>query len=387
MILLVGELKTCQMTRIKASGDMCIGITTDGVDSMTGTNLGVMKRMTDRALNATCKHCFLHREALAAKDMVPVLHETLKDVVEVVNYIKQSAKNTQCFQKLCHDLGSEHVQVLYHAEVRWLWRGKVLSCFYELQCEIAGYLAQNNSPLADLFSNSVWLAHIVYLADVFEKLKILNVSMQGRGHTIFEQYDKIDALKKRFSVWACHVSKNQRVLFPNARNEGQQLDRVGKNLMSKTITSHLNKLLERFNDYFPEKQRDNDWIRDPFGINMESITLPGNEDSELVELSYDRMLRQKFTEVSLSHFWCSTVVDEYPSLATQAVILLPFSTTYLCECGFSALVQLKTKHRSRWDNEHDLRVALSTITPDFETLVRTRPPPPVIPLTPPNSGL
>ena len=76
---------------------------------------------------------FLHWEALAAKDMVPVLHESLKGVIQVLNYIGQSAKNTQCFQKLCQDLGSEHVQVLYHAKVCWHSRGKVLSCFYELR--------------------------------------------------------------------------------------------------------------------------------------------------------------------------------------------------------------------------------------------------------------
>lgn len=110
----------------------------------------------------------------------------------MVNYIKRSAKNTQCFQKLCQDLGSEHVHVLFHAEVRWLSRRKILSRFYELRDEITAFLAQNNSPLADLFSNSVWLTHIAFLAHVFEQLTTLNVSMQGRGHNIFEQYDKTD---------------------------------------------------------------------------------------------------------------------------------------------------------------------------------------------------
>jgi len=81
--------------------------------------------------------------------------------------------------------------------------------FYELRAEIAAFLAQNNSPLADLFSNSVWLAHVAYLADVFEQLNTLNMSMQGRGNNIFEQYDKIDAFKKKISVWASHVSKNR----------------------------------------------------------------------------------------------------------------------------------------------------------------------------------
>lgn len=51
---------------------------------------------------------------------------------------------------------------------------------------------------------------------------------------------------------------------------------------------------------------------------------------------------------------------------------LPFSATYLCESGFSTVVQLKSKQRNRFDTEHDLRVALSTVTPDFETLIKSK---------------
>ncbi|KAL1277291.1 hypothetical protein QQF64_023964 [Cirrhinus molitorella] len=129
----------------------------------------------------------------------------------------------------------------------------------------------------------------------------------------------------------------------------------------------------RFNDYFPEKHDDDPWISDPFGIDVESVTLPSNEENQLVELSCDKTLKKKFSEVSLSQFWCREVLSEYPSLATRAIkSILPFSTTYLCESGFSSLVQLKSKQRNRLDIEHDLRVALSTITPDFETLIRSK---------------
>uniref|UniRef100_UPI003AAEA413 protein FAM200B-like n=1 Tax=Centroberyx gerrardi TaxID=166262 RepID=UPI003AAEA413 len=308
------------------SWDMCVGITIDGAASMTGKNSGGREYLKRHRMRLGT--IVLHREALAAKDMVPVLHETLKDVVKVVNHIKRSAKNARCFQKLCKDLGSEHVQVLYHAEVRWLSRGKVVSRFYELRTEIAVFLSENNSPLADLFSDDVWLAQVAHLADVFEQLNTLNVSMQGRGHKIFEQSDKIEAFKKKIALWANHVSKNRLDMFPNACREAQ-LDTAGKNALKKTVTAHLTKLQDRFNDYFPEKHGDDDWVRNPFGIDLESVTLPSNEESQLVELSCDQTLKKKFTE-------------------------------------------LKTKQRNRLDIEHDLRVALSTITPDFETLVRSK---------------
>ena len=101
---------------------------------------------------------FLRLEALAAKDVVPVLHETLKDV--------------------------------------------------KLRGQITAFLTQNHSSLADLFSNSVWLAHVAYLADGFEKLNTLNVSMQGRGHKFLNNMTKLMLSKKKISVWTYHVSKN-----------------------------------------------------------------------------------------------------------------------------------------------------------------------------------
>lgn len=155
------------------SCDICVCITTDSAASMTQKNLGVM-RILEKAPNATWNYCFSHRKALAAKDMVLVLHGTLKDVIQVVNYLKRSAKNTWCFQKLYQDLVSEHVPMLYHAEVCWLSRGKVLFRFYEPRAVITAFLAQNNSPLAHLFSNSVWHLESTWKASVYQAMKSVN---------------------------------------------------------------------------------------------------------------------------------------------------------------------------------------------------------------------
>ena len=198
--------------------------------------------------------------------------------------------------------------------------------------------------------------------------------MQGRGHNIFEQSDKIAALQEKIKLWLNHLSKDRLDMFPNACHEVQQLDTAAKNDLKKTLSAHLEKLQARFENYFPEKFRVNDaWIRDHFRIDMESVTLPSNEEHQLVELSCDQTLKKRFGEVTLSHFWCSDVMSEYPSLAHLAVkTLLPFSTTHLCESGFSTLLQLKSKQRNRLDTEHDLRVALSTVLPDFETLIKNK---------------
>lgn len=64
---------------------------------------------------------------------------------------------------------------------------------------------------------------------------------------------------------------------------------------------------------------------------------------------------------------------ECPPLTTLAVkTILPLSTIYLRESGFSTLVQLKSKQRKGSDTERDLKVALSTVTPDFEPLIKSK---------------
>lgn len=73
------------------------------------------------------------------------LHETLQSVVKAVNYIKHNAKNTKCCQAFCQEMGSGHEHLLYHAEIRWLSKGNVLSFAYDLRSDLAAFLAEVRS--------------------------------------------------------------------------------------------------------------------------------------------------------------------------------------------------------------------------------------------------
>ncbi|CAH1958167.1 unnamed protein product [Acanthoscelides obtectus] len=55
------------------------------------------------------------------------------------------------------------------------------------------------------------------------------------------------------------------------------------------------------------------------------------------------------------------MIGTLPSLALR--ILVPFSSTYLCETGFSALVLIKTKRRNRLDVDSVLMIALAKVEP------------------------
>ena len=60
----------------------------------------------------------------------------LKQVVKIINFVKASPLNTQCFKQLYEDLGSEHTSLLYYTKVRWLSRGIVNKRLFEMKDEM-----------------------------------------------------------------------------------------------------------------------------------------------------------------------------------------------------------------------------------------------------------
>jgi hypothetical protein len=67
--------------------------------------------------------------ACAAKGMPDSLKDVLDTTVKMVNFIKARPLNTCVFSALYNVMGSDHVTILQHTEVRWLSRGKVLTFF------------------------------------------------------------------------------------------------------------------------------------------------------------------------------------------------------------------------------------------------------------------
>ena len=97
------------------------------------------------------------------------------------------------------------------------------------------------------------------------------------------------------------------------------------------------------------------------------------EDKEsFIDMVSGSSMKDAFKDKTLVSFWMSTKI-EYPSLFKQALqCLTPFVTTYLCDSGFSELLYLKNKYRSRLDIQSDLRVTISSIRPDIDVLVQNK---------------
>uniref|UniRef100_A0A8C9RPX8 Zinc finger BED domain-containing protein 5-like n=1 Tax=Scleropages formosus TaxID=113540 RepID=A0A8C9RPX8_SCLFO len=65
--------------------------------------------------------------------------------------------------------------------------------------------------------------------------------------------------------------------------------------------------------------------------------------------------------------------EDFSSFSDAAIkLLLPFTSTYLCEARFSKFTALKTKYRNRLQVEDDLRLALSNIEPRIVLLCKKK---------------
>ena len=136
----------------------------------------------------------------------------------------------------------------------------------------------------------------------------------------------------------------------------------------RLASQHLTALKAEVGRYFPELgESDAKLIRNPFNVNVLNVPAPILE--QLIDIQTDSTARDLRPETKITDFWCQ-IRQSYPAVSSLAIkSLLTFPTTYLCESGFSAMIQMKNKYRARLYVESDLRVALSTTNPRIERLV------------------
>lgn len=111
------------------------------------------------------------------------------------------------------------------------------------------------------------------------------------------------------------------------------------------------------------------WMQNLFAPYNENVNagLSSRKEDSLVELSCDNCFESDLHTETLGTFLDVCLLRIY--LSDKALMFLtPFATTYLCETGFSALLALNRKYRSKLDvgPEHSLK--LTCIQPDKKIL-------------------
>ncbi|KAF2350284.1 PiggyBac transposable element-derived protein [Trinorchestia longiramus] len=141
---------------------------------------------------------------------------------------------------------------------------------------------------------------------------------------------------------------------------------------NKEMNDHLKGLETSMHHYFPESDQETaslQWIIHPFSVPDEAIhddDFPAKE--EWITMRANEALKIELQNQNADSFWISQLADS-PTLSKRALkLLVSFSTPYLCEKGFSTVLGMKTKKRTRLNFANDARLALSTTKPRIPQL-------------------
>lgn len=346
------------------------GVCTDGAPAMLGSKSGFQSRVKKLAPQAKGIHCMIHRYALASRTLPTSLMEVLESVIKIVNYIKTQALNTRLFKELCKDMNADHEVLLFYTAVRWLSKGNVVNRVFEMKDEIKLFLEiQEKKDLLVHFEDEAWNKRVAYLADIFDQLNKLNMKLQGRETHVLLFQDSLRAFVSKLQNWRRKTNLGNIAMFEKLCGVMDESPNQLDQFLKDEIIEHLQSLEKEVERYFPELSQEQEaLVRNPFCMELDVSSIPDDIQDEFLDLRNDSSARDLFKEKSMIQFWCA-MYQSYSKVSMTALrVLVPFASTYLCEAGFSTLVNIKTKNRNRLDVGDDMRLALTNARPRISKL-------------------
>ena len=125
-------------------------------------------------------------------------------VIKTVNFIRARGLNHRQFQKFLDDLDTEHQDLAYFSEVRWLSKGSMLRRFYELRKEVALFLKNKGRPMDEMKDKS-WLCDLAFLVDITTRMNELNTRLQRKAQYASEMYGRIKCFMNKLRLWHANI--------------------------------------------------------------------------------------------------------------------------------------------------------------------------------------
>lgn len=84
---------------------------------------------------------------------------------------------------------------------------KTIKRLFEIRSEVLIFLFDRDD-VKSLFTDENWLQKLSYLVNIFDRLNILNMSLQESHETNVSVDDRINSFKMKFDLFTTQINKN-----------------------------------------------------------------------------------------------------------------------------------------------------------------------------------
>ncbi|CAI6372756.1 unnamed protein product [Macrosiphum euphorbiae] len=245
------EKVNCCIENLGLTWEKLCSITTDGAPNMVGRNTGLVGRIAELTTSKMIEtpiflHCIIHQQSLCGKIMN--LEHVMNIVTKTVNFIRSHGLKHRQFIEFLNEIESEHKDVLYHNQVRWLSRGKVLKRFFDLRQEIQIFMIEKNKPVEE-FENEQWMYDLAFLTDISAHLNELNLKLQKQSKTIFELISDVKSFEIKLQLFKNQILKQNLLHFKTCQE-------IKQNSLIDVPTNHFVSMLEQLSKEFENRFQD-----------------------------------------------------------------------------------------------------------------------------------
>ena len=191
---------------------------------------------------------------------------------------------------------------------------------------------------------------------------------QGPNSTIADFVSKLQVYVRKLDLWTTNIEAKQYHMFKNLSS----LQSQHSEKLFQEICCHLKLLKTELIHYFPNIDI-SPYVSNPFFVDPSVLSVGTGEQEEIIDIQSDEVAKIKHKECFPINFWL-TMSSTYPTLAQKAIPqLLVFPSTWECEQGFSAMMNIKSKSRNcLTSTSHDFRCAVSTVAPRINQIVQEK---------------
>ena len=166
------------------------GVVIDGAHAMVGKNKGfvaLLRKVPElEGKDFVQYHCLIHHENLCAKTIG--FENIMKVTVTLVNFMRARGLNHHQFQEfLTQECETDHDDVVYYSDVRWLSRGKVV---FDLRNEKQQFMQSKGKPIAE-FNDPKWMTDFAFVTNISLHMNDLNTRLQSKDQLVHTLFDDI----------------------------------------------------------------------------------------------------------------------------------------------------------------------------------------------------